>query len=57
MDQFGLALDNTIYPVFTPGIIAGTTILIFALTALVSYLPCRRIAKLTPTDALRGKIT
>ncbi|GBR72721.1 lipoprotein releasing system permease protein [Candidatus Termititenax aidoneus] len=56
MDQFGLALGDTIYPVFTPGIIIGTAILIFALTAFVSYLPCRRIAKLNPTDALRGKI-
>ncbi|MDR1453881.1 MAG: FtsX-like permease family protein [Candidatus Margulisbacteria bacterium] len=56
MDQFGLALDNVIYPIFTPGIIFGTAVLIFGLTALVSYLPCRRIARLTPTDALRGKI-
>ncbi|MDR1323950.1 MAG: FtsX-like permease family protein, partial [Candidatus Margulisbacteria bacterium] len=47
MDQLGIAIGDTIYPVFTPGIIVGTAILIFALTALVSYLPCRRIAKLT----------
>jgi ABC-type lipoprotein release transport system permease subunit len=55
-DQMGLALGNTLYPVYTPGIVLGTAAFIIALTALVSYIPCRRIAKLTPTDALRGKI-
>ncbi|MDR2428233.1 MAG: FtsX-like permease family protein [Candidatus Margulisbacteria bacterium] len=56
-DQMGFALGNVLYPVYTPGIVLGTAAFIIALTALVSYLPCRRIAKLTPTDALRGKIT
>ncbi|GBR75674.1 lipoprotein releasing system permease protein [Candidatus Termititenax persephonae] len=56
-DQLGFALGKAIYPIYTPGIVAGTTVFIIALTALVSYLPCRRIAKLTPTEALRGKIT
>ena len=37
-------------------LVAGTTVLVFLLTTIVSYLPTRRIAKLEPTDALRGKI-
>lgn len=57
MESFGMAIDNTIYPIFTPLTIIATTVLIILVTALVSYLPCRRIAKLTPTEALRGKLT
>jgi putative ABC transport system permease protein len=29
--------------------------LVFLATTIVSFLPARRIAKLKPTDALRGK--
>ncbi|MDR2431831.1 MAG: FtsX-like permease family protein [Candidatus Margulisbacteria bacterium] len=54
--QLGLTLGSVLYPIYTPSIVLGTAAFIIALTALISYLPCRRIAKLTPTDALRGKI-
>jgi len=32
-------------------------LLVLIVTTIVSYLPTRRIAKLKPTDALRGKMT
>ncbi|MDR1997888.1 MAG: FtsX-like permease family protein [Candidatus Margulisbacteria bacterium] len=54
--ELGMSMGNVLYPTFTPGLIGGTSLLIFTLTAIVSYLPARRISKLTPTEALRGKM-
>jgi ABC-type antimicrobial peptide transport system permease subunit len=36
-------------------IILGTVLFVFVLTAFVSWLPSAKIAKMKPTDALRGK--
>ena len=54
-NSFGFALGDRIYPEFTAGLIIGTILLVLIVTSIVSYLPTRRIAKLKPTDALRGK--
>ncbi len=56
-DSFGLAIGNRIFPTYTAGLITGTTLLVLIVTTIVSYLPTRKIAKLNPTDALRGKLT
>jgi ABC-type lipoprotein release transport system permease subunit len=56
-DSFGYAMGNRIFPTFSAGLIFGTTLLVLIVTTIVSYLPTRRIAKLKPTDALRGKLT
>ena len=56
-ENFGYAIGNRIFPEFTAGLVAGTTLLVLIVTTIVSYLPTRRIAKLKPTDALRGKMT
>ena len=56
-DSFGFALGDRIYPIYTAGLIVGTLALVLTVTTIVSYLPTRRIAKLKPTDALRGKLT
>lgn len=55
-DDFGLAVTETIYPVYTLGLVAGTTLIVLITTTIVSYLPARRISKMKPTDAIRGKI-
>lgn len=55
-DSFGIALGERLVPVFTGGIIIGTVILIMSLTAIVSFMPARRLSRLRPTDALRGKL-
>ena len=57
VDDFGMALGEALFPVYGTGLIIGTTILILLATTIVSFLPTRRIAKLKPTDALRGKMT
>ena len=54
-DDFGMALGNTIYARYGASLMLGTTSLLFATVVLVSWLPTRKISKLTPTDALRGK--
>ena len=55
-EEFGMALAETIYPVYSFGLIAATILIVFIVTTIVSYLPTRRISKLKPTDAIRGKI-
>jgi len=55
-DDMGLAIAETIYPVYGAGLIIGTSVLIFTITLIVSYLPARKISKMKPTDAIKGKI-
>lgn len=54
--QYGLAIANTMYPVYSLSLIIGTILVILLATTIVSYLPARKIAKMNPTDAIRGKI-
>jgi ABC-type antimicrobial peptide transport system permease subunit len=53
--SFGVPMADRMYPFFTPNLIIGTISLIIVLTALVSYLPARKIARMNPTEAIRGK--
>ena len=55
--EMGLMIAKRLIPVYSVGLIITTTILIAAIVLLVSYLPSRKISKMKPTDALRGKIT
>jgi ABC-type lipoprotein release transport system permease subunit len=57
MEDFGFALGEKIFPAYSAGLLLGTTLLVLAVTTLVSFLPTRKIARLKPTDALRGKLT
>lgn len=54
--DYGFAMAETMYPVYSLGLIAGTTILVLVTTTIVSYWPSRKIAKMNPTEALRGKL-
>jgi len=54
--EYGLALADKIFPTYSLGLIATTIVLIMITTTIVSYLPSRRIAKMKPTEALRGKL-
>jgi ABC-type lipoprotein release transport system permease subunit len=54
--EFGMAIAQTLYPVYTAGLIISTVLIVTIVTAIVSYWPSRRIAKMNPTDALRGKL-
>ena len=51
----GFMIAKQLMPIYSLRLIISTTILVFAIVIIVSYLPSRRIAKMKPTDALRGK--
>ncbi len=55
-DQAGLAIGDSISPFYSAGMILSTILLVVISSTIVSYLPTRRISKMKPTDALRGKI-
>lgn len=55
-DKFGMTIADTIYPSYSLGLVLGTTLIVLITTTIVSFLPTRRIAKMKPTDAIRGKI-
>ncbi len=57
IDSFGIAISEKLYPTYSGALVIGTTILVFSITTIVSFMPTRKIAKLKPTDALRGKLT
>jgi len=52
----GFAIGSRLFPNYTAGLVVGTTLVVLMVTTIVSYLPTRRIARLKPTDALRGKV-
>ncbi|MEC9456303.1 MAG: FtsX-like permease family protein [Candidatus Neomarinimicrobiota bacterium] len=55
--SMGLIVEKYLIPVYSVGLIITTTIVVSIIVLIVSYLPSRRIARMKPTDALRGKVT
>lgn len=51
-----LSISETIYPVYTLSLIGTTIISVVLAATIVSYLPARKIAKMDPVNALKGKI-
>jgi ABC-type lipoprotein release transport system permease subunit len=56
-ESFGFAIGEKLFPVYSAALVFGTTALVFLITTAVSWLPTRKIAKLKPTDALRGRMS
>jgi len=54
--DYGLTIAETIYPYYSAGLIITTLILVVLSATIVSYLPARKISKMRPTDALKGKL-
>lgn len=54
--DFGIAMTERLYPVYSFGLITGTVLIVLIITIIVSYWPSRKIARLHPTEALRGRI-
>ena len=57
MDSTGFAISDRLYPVYGIQLVIGTILLVLITVTVVSFLPTRRISKLKPTDALRGKFS
>ena len=53
----GIIVEKYLIPVYSVGLVVTTTIIVSIIVLIVSYLPSRRIARMKPTDALRGKVT
>jgi ABC-type antimicrobial peptide transport system permease subunit len=55
-DDLGITIAEKIYPTYSLGLITGTILVIMITATIVSYMPSRKIAKMNPTDAIKGKI-
>ena len=55
-DEFGMAASSHMYPYYSAALILGSVIIVMITTTIVSYLPSRKITKMNPNDAIRGKI-
>ncbi len=55
-DRYGFALGDRIYPLYGAGLVFTTILVVLAATTVVAWLPARRIARLRPTEALRGRL-
>jgi putative ABC transport system permease protein len=52
-----LPIAEKIIPYYSIGLIVGTIIIVIISATIVSYLPARKISKMKPTDALKGKLS
>ncbi len=57
VDNFGMVLPQTLFPEYSVGLILGTIIIVLITVTITSFIPVRKLAKLKPTDALRGKMS
>lgn len=57
-DDYGLSgVGSALYPQYGFKLVFSTVQIVLIVVTVFSYLPVRKIAKLKPTDALRGKMT
>ncbi|RIH65601.1 ABC transporter permease [Mariniphaga sediminis] len=56
VSEYGMAVAQTLYPVYSTGLIVSTVFIVVLTTTIVSYWPSRKIAKMNPTEALRGRL-
>ena len=54
--EMGVTIAERIFPVYGLGLILGTVLVVVISATLVSFLPARKIAKMNPVDALKGKL-
>ena len=55
-DDFGMAAAEHMYPYYSLALVLGSIVLVMIATTIVSYMPSRKISKMNPNDAIRGKI-
>lgn len=54
--QAGISIGAVLYPKYSIQLYIITSLILFISVVVVSFLPARRITRLKPTDALRGKM-
>lgn len=55
-DSMGLPIAEKIYPAYSVGLILSVMLLVIITTTIVSFLPSRKISKMNPTEAIKGKL-
>jgi len=55
--EMGIIMSETLYPVYGIGLILGTIFIVVLSATIVSFLPARKIARMNPVEALKGKIS
>ena len=56
-DSYGFTIAETIYPLYSAKLVMITVLIVMTTITIVSFMPSRKIAKMKPTDALKGKIS
>jgi len=51
-----LPIAEKIFPYYSFSLIIVTIIIVIISATIVSYMPARKISKMKPTDALKGKL-
>jgi len=54
--DMGITFPTTLYPVFSLQLVVTTILLVVISATIVSFLPARKIAKMNPVLALKGKL-
>ena len=54
--DMGISIAERIFPVYSIGLLTFSVLLVVLTATIVSYLPAKKIAKMNPTDALKGKL-
>lgn len=54
--EMGITVPERIFPVYGFVLLLSTIVLVVVAATIVSFLPARKIAKMNPVDALKGKI-
>ena len=53
--DMGLIIAKRLIPIYSMPLLIATALIVFSILLLVSYLPSRKISKMHPVDAIRGK--
>jgi ABC-type antimicrobial peptide transport system permease subunit len=54
-EEYGFAISSRLFPVYSTWLLAGTVAVVLLTVTIVSYMPSRRISRMKPTEALKGK--
>ncbi len=54
--EMGIIMAERMYPVYGLSLVFGTIVLVILSATIVSFLPSRKIARMNPVEALKGKV-
>ena len=54
--DFGVTMAETLYPLYSVQLVVMSILIVLVTTTFVSFLPARKISKMNPTEAIKGKI-